>query len=115
MDKNADGRITQEEVQEVSVYCDKNNYKSSLFYSDDKLKVILRETYWNVNDIVWLILQIIALSASANKLSKLQERSDEYAALIMEELDPDNLGYIEVCVLSNYWKLKNTWLIWFVL
>jgi len=48
-----------------------------------------------------VILQIIALSASANKLSKLQERSDEYAALIMEELDPDNLGYIEVCVLSS--------------
>ncbi|ESW19023.1 hypothetical protein PHAVU_006G090200 [Phaseolus vulgaris] len=55
VDKNADGRITQEEVQEI-----------------------------------------IGLSASANKLSKLQERSDEYAALIMEELDPDNLGYIEL-------------------
>ncbi|KAJ1417131.1 Riboflavin synthase-like beta-barrel [Sesbania bispinosa] len=40
--------------------------------------------------------QIIALSASANKLSKLQERAEEYAALIMEELDPDNLGFIEI-------------------
>ncbi|MCI24916.1 respiratory burst oxidase protein B-like, partial [Trifolium medium] len=38
---------------------------------------------------------IITLSASANKLSKLQERAEEYAALIMEELDPDNLGFIE--------------------
>lgn len=36
------------------------------------------------------------LSASANKLSKLKERADEYASLIMEELDPENLGYIEV-------------------
>lgn len=41
-------------------------------------------------------LQIISLSAGANKLSKIQERAEEYAALIIEELDPDNLGYIEV-------------------
>jgi hypothetical protein len=44
-----------------------------------------------------MLLQIITLSASANKLSKLKERADEYTALIMEELDPNNLGYIEVC------------------
>uniref|UniRef100_A0ACD5YF49 Uncharacterized protein n=1 Tax=Avena sativa TaxID=4498 RepID=A0ACD5YF49_AVESA len=55
VDKNADGRITAEEVKEI-----------------------------------------IALSASANKLSKIKERADEYTALIMEELDPDNLGYIEL-------------------
>ncbi|XP_027365171.1 respiratory burst oxidase homolog protein B-like [Abrus precatorius] len=55
VDKNADGRITEEEVKEI-----------------------------------------ITLSASANKLSKIQERAEEYAALIMEELDPDNLGYIEL-------------------
>jgi respiratory burst oxidase len=47
-----------------------------------------------------MILQIIALSASANKLSKIKERADEYTALIMEELDPNNLGYIEVCPFS---------------
>lgn len=46
-------------------------------------------------------MQIIALSASANKLSKIQERADEYAALIMEELDRDNLGYIEVVYYSK--------------
>lgn len=45
----------------------------------------------------YIFLQIITLSASANKLSNIQENADEYAALIMEELDPDNLGYIEVC------------------
>ncbi|KAM0854394.1 hypothetical protein ACQ4PT_050450 [Festuca glaucescens] len=55
VDKNADGRITAEEVKEI-----------------------------------------IALSASANKLSKIKERADEYTALIMEELDPNNLGYIEL-------------------
>lgn len=39
------------------------------------------------------------LSASANKLSRLKEQAEEYAALIMEELDPERLGYIEVCFL----------------
>lgn len=42
--------------------------------------------------------QLIMLSASANKLSKLKEQAEGYAALIMEELDPENLGYIEVRV-----------------
>ncbi|TYJ11672.1 hypothetical protein E1A91_A11G293000v1 [Gossypium mustelinum] len=55
VDKDADGRITEEEVKEI-----------------------------------------ITLSASANKLSKIQECAEEYAALIMEELDKDNLGYIEI-------------------
>ena len=40
--------------------------------------------------------QIISLSASANNLSNIQEQAEEYAALIMEELDPENVGYIEV-------------------
>lgn len=40
------------------------------------------------------------LSASANKLSKLKEQAAEYASLIMEELDPENLGYIEVTIKS---------------
>ncbi|XP_010536571.1 PREDICTED: respiratory burst oxidase homolog protein C [Tarenaya hassleriana] len=53
VDKDADGRLTEDEVREI-----------------------------------------ISLSASANNLSILQKRADEYAALIMEELDPDNLGYI---------------------
>uniref|UniRef100_A0A0C9S5Y5 TSA: Wollemia nobilis Ref_Wollemi_Transcript_12342_3899 transcribed RNA sequence n=1 Tax=Wollemia nobilis TaxID=56998 RepID=A0A0C9S5Y5_9CONI len=55
VDKNLDGRITEDEVKEV-----------------------------------------IMLSASANKLSKLKEQAEEYAALIMEELDPHSLGYIEI-------------------
>jgi hypothetical protein len=48
------------------------------------------------NDI-FFCFQIIMLSASANKLSRLKEQAEEYAALIMEELDPEGLGYIEVC------------------
>ncbi|KAL1814525.1 hypothetical protein ACET3Z_017099 [Daucus carota] len=55
VDKDADGRITEEEVREI-----------------------------------------ISLSASANKLSNIQKQADEYAALIMEELDPDNVGYIMI-------------------
>ncbi|KAK1365131.1 respiratory burst oxidase-like [Heracleum sosnowskyi] len=46
------------------------------------------------------VQELIMLSASANKLSKLKERAEEYAALIMEELDPENLGYIEL------WQLE---------
>ncbi|XVE56042.1 hypothetical protein DITRI_Ditri03aG0205400 [Diplodiscus trichospermus] len=55
VDKDADGRITEEEVKEI-----------------------------------------ISLSASANKLSTIQKQAEEYAALIMEELDPDNAGYIMI-------------------
>lgn len=45
--------------------------------------------------------QIISLSASANKLSNIQKQAEEYAALIMEELDPDNVGYIMVLTYNN--------------
>ncbi|KAE8681447.1 Respiratory burst oxidase-like protein C [Hibiscus syriacus] len=55
VDKDADGRITEEEVKEI-----------------------------------------ISLSASANELSNIQKQAEEYAALIMEELDPDNLGYTKI-------------------
>lgn len=41
-------------------------------------------------------LQIISFSASANKLSTIQKMAGEYARLLMEELDPSNLGYIKV-------------------
>lgn len=36
------------------------------------------------------------LSASANRLGNLKQHADNYASLIMEELDPDHNGYIEV-------------------
>ncbi|KAJ7565052.1 hypothetical protein O6H91_02G045800 [Diphasiastrum complanatum] len=42
------------------------------------------------------VKEVLQLSASANKLSKMKEQAEEYAALIMEELDPDNRGYIEL-------------------
>ncbi|PON82525.1 Respiratory burst oxidase [Trema orientale] len=44
------------------------------------------------------VKEIILLSTSANKLFKIQTCAEEYAALIMEELDLENLGYIEVYI-----------------
>ncbi|KAI4382352.1 hypothetical protein MLD38_008326 [Melastoma candidum] len=46
------------------------------------------------------VKEVIMLSASANKLSKLKQQAASYAALIMEELDPDQLGHIEM------WQLE---------
>ncbi|KAI3447247.1 hypothetical protein Pfo_003912 [Paulownia fortunei] len=46
------------------------------------------------------VQELIMLSASANKLSNFKERAKEYASLIMEELDPEHLGYIEL------WQLE---------
>ncbi|KAG8488456.1 hypothetical protein CXB51_016198 [Gossypium anomalum] len=42
------------------------------------------------------VKEIIMLSASANKLGRLKDQAGTYASLIMEELDPDHLGYIEL-------------------
>ncbi|PON82521.1 Respiratory burst oxidase [Trema orientale] len=47
------------------------------------------------------VKEIILLSASANKLSRIHHYAGEYAALIMEELDPENLGYIELYQLEE--------------
>ncbi|MCO5604128.1 hypothetical protein L7F22_058288 [Adiantum nelumboides] len=46
------------------------------------------------------VKEVILLSASANKLSMMREQAEEYAALIMEELDQDNKGYIELSQLE---------------
>ncbi|KAJ8768781.1 hypothetical protein K2173_023685 [Erythroxylum novogranatense] len=46
------------------------------------------------------VKEVIVLSASANKLANLKENAKTYAALIMEELDPDHHGYIEM------WQLE---------
>ncbi|KAL8141610.1 hypothetical protein V2J09_014642 [Rumex salicifolius] len=56
------------------------------------------------------VKEIIMLSASANKLSRLKEQVEEYAALIMEELDPEGLGYIELWQLETLLLQKDTYL-----
>uniref|UniRef100_A0A0D3ETQ4 FAD-binding FR-type domain-containing protein n=1 Tax=Oryza barthii TaxID=65489 RepID=A0A0D3ETQ4_9ORYZ len=56
------------------------------------------------------VKEIIMLSASANKLSRLKEQAEEYAALIMEELDPEGLGYIELWQLETLLLQKDTYM-----
>ncbi|PAN30620.1 hypothetical protein PAHAL_5G306600 [Panicum hallii] len=46
------------------------------------------------------VKEVIVLSASANKLAKLKNHAATYVSLIMEELDPDDRGYIEI------WQLE---------
>ncbi|KAL3849703.1 hypothetical protein ACJIZ3_011585 [Penstemon smallii] len=46
------------------------------------------------------VKEVIVMSASANKLSKFKQDAANYASLIMEELDPDHQGYIEM------WQLE---------
>ncbi|PON38639.1 Respiratory burst oxidase [Trema orientale] len=56
------------------------------------------------------VQELIMLSASANKLSQLKERAEEYASLIMEELDPENLGYIELWQLEELLLQRDTYM-----
>ncbi|KAI3782389.1 hypothetical protein L2E82_12434 [Cichorium intybus] len=44
--------------------------------------------------------EVLIMSASANKLSNFKNQAGTYAALIMDELDPDHRGYIEM------WQLE---------
>ncbi|CAN6199775.1 unnamed protein product [Urochloa humidicola] len=46
------------------------------------------------------VKEIIILSASENNLAKLKGHATTYASLIMEELDPDDRGYIQI------WQLE---------
>ncbi|KAL3620641.1 hypothetical protein CASFOL_035553 [Castilleja foliolosa] len=46
------------------------------------------------------VKEVLVMSASANKLSKFKQDATIYASLIMEELDPDHKGYIEM------WQLE---------
>jgi respiratory burst oxidase len=60
------------------------------------------------------IKELLMLSASANKLAKLKEQAEEYASLIMEELDPENFGYIEVQKNIIYSNTQSTILLCFL-
>ncbi|KAL6577252.1 hypothetical protein OROMI_011528 [Orobanche minor] len=46
------------------------------------------------------VKEVLVMSASANKLSRFKQHAATYASLIMEELDPDHQGYIEM------WQLE---------
>uniref|UniRef100_A0A1J3D9X9 Putative respiratory burst oxidase-like protein G n=1 Tax=Noccaea caerulescens TaxID=107243 RepID=A0A1J3D9X9_NOCCA len=47
------------------------------------------------------VREVINLSFSTNSLSRIQKKADEYAAMIMEVLDPHNMGHIMVESLKN--------------
>ncbi|KVI12011.1 FAD-binding 8 [Cynara cardunculus var. scolymus] len=48
--------------------------------------------------------RVLIMSASANKLSTFKNHAGTYAALIMEQLDPDHYGYIEMWQLETLLK-----------
>ncbi|KAL2899216.1 putative respiratory burst oxidase-like protein H [Bienertia sinuspersici] len=50
------------------------------------------------------VREVLVLSASVNKLNKLKSQAGNYAALIIEELDPECLGYIELWQLETLLK-----------
>ncbi|THG23388.1 hypothetical protein TEA_027957 [Camellia sinensis var. sinensis] len=54
------------------------------------------------------IKQAILLSTSSNKLSVTQREVEQYADLIMEKLDTQSLGYIEVSQLETLFKLNSS-------
>ncbi|KAI3772424.1 hypothetical protein L6452_03610 [Arctium lappa] len=50
------------------------------------------------------VKEVLIMSASANKLSTFKNHAGTYAALIMETLDPDQYGYIEMWQLETLLK-----------
>ncbi|KAI3956377.1 hypothetical protein MKW92_032024 [Papaver armeniacum] len=53
------------------------------------------------------VRQIIKYSASANKLSNINIRAQEYATMIMEELDEEKLGYIMIDKLEMLFRKQD--------
>ncbi|KAF5181590.1 Respiratory burst oxidase-like protein [Thalictrum thalictroides] len=82
-DKNGDGKLSEEEVQEVRLV---------------PCQIIILSLACLPT--AFLVEKVIVLSASANKLANLKGNAATYASLIMEELDPDHKGYIEM------WQLE---------
>ncbi|KAL6661598.1 hypothetical protein ACP70R_000982 [Stipagrostis hirtigluma subsp. patula] len=88
-------RITKEELYDFWLQISDQSF-------DARLQIFFDMVDTNVDGRITRdeVQELIVLSASANKLSKLKEQAEEYACLIMEELDPENLGYIEL------WQLE---------
>ncbi|KAG2643641.1 hypothetical protein PVAP13_2KG347800 [Panicum virgatum] len=84
-------RITKEELYDFWLQISDQSF-------DARLQIFFDMVDTNVDGRITReeVQELIVLSASANKLAKLKEQAEEYAALIMEELDPENLAYIEM-------------------
>ncbi|KAH9804793.1 Respiratory burst oxidase [Citrus sinensis] len=90
------GKITKEELREFWLQISDQSF-------DARLQIFFDMADSNVDGRITReeVQELLMLSASANKLSKLKEQAEEYASLIMEELDPENLGYIETLLLQR--------------
>uniref|UniRef100_A0A0E0C7I9 EF-hand domain-containing protein n=1 Tax=Oryza meridionalis TaxID=40149 RepID=A0A0E0C7I9_9ORYZ len=97
--------INKEELREIWQQITDNSF-------DSRLQIFFEMVDKNADGRITEaeVKEIIMLSASANKLSRLKEQAEEYAALIMEELDPEGLGYIELWQLETLLLQKDTYM-----
>ncbi|GJN03682.1 hypothetical protein PR202_ga21153 [Eleusine coracana subsp. coracana] len=95
-------RITKDELHDFWLQISDQSFDARLqiFFDMVDTNVDGRITREEVQESSAWTFTVLGNSASANKLSKLKEQAEEYAALIMEELDPENFGYIEL------WQLE---------
>lgn len=104
-----DGRVTEKDIKQVCL-----NFYNVLFFLGIKLtsteRILSVFCCFGVNVIVNLgPFQIILLTACTNKLSVTHEEAEDYAALVMEVLDEEKQGYVEVLLyisISFSFKLK---------
>ncbi|OEL31621.1 Respiratory burst oxidase-like protein E [Dichanthelium oligosanthes] len=98
-------RITKEELYDFWLQISDQSF-------DARLQIFFDMVDTNVDGRIAReeVQELIVLSASANKLAKLKEQAEEYAALIMEELDPENLGYIELWQLEALLLQRDTYM-----
>ncbi|XP_042440883.1 respiratory burst oxidase homolog protein E-like [Zingiber officinale] len=98
-------RITKEELYDFWLQISDQSF-------DARLQIFFDIVDTNVDGRITReeVQELIVLSASANKLSKLKEQAEEYASLIMEELDPENLGYIELWQLEALLLQRDTYM-----
>ncbi|XP_040379901.1 respiratory burst oxidase homolog protein A-like [Oryza brachyantha] len=97
-------KINKEELREIWQQITDNSFDSRLQIFFD---MVDKNADGHITEAE--VKEIIMLSASANKLSRLKEQAEEYAALIMEELDPEQLGYIELWQLETLLLQKDTY------
>uniref|UniRef100_A0A453NPU1 EF-hand domain-containing protein n=2 Tax=Aegilops tauschii subsp. strangulata TaxID=200361 RepID=A0A453NPU1_AEGTS len=97
-------RVTKEELRDFWLQISDQSF-------DARLQIFFDMVDTNVDGRITReeVQELIVLSASANKLSKLKEQAEEYALLIMEELDPEGLGYIEVPHPYKHSTSSGTW------
>ncbi|XP_057967882.1 respiratory burst oxidase homolog protein E [Malania oleifera] len=99
------GKLTKEELYEFWLQISDQSF-------DARLQIFFDMADSNADGRITReeVRELIMLSASANKLSQLKEQAEEYASLIMEELDPENFGYIELWQLETLLLQRDTYM-----